>query len=115
MQQRWLIEEARDNLKSRGIDVFSPIHDVGKGIADDVVPADIEGIEQSDVLFAIVDGLDSGTIFEIGYARALGKGVVVYVENETEENLKMLSGTGCEIESDFVTAIYKSKWLAMES
>lgn len=115
MQERWLVEEARNNLKQHGFDVFSPVHDVGKGIAEDVVPADIEGIEQSDVLFAIVDGLDSGTIFEIGYARALGKGVVVYVQNETEENLKMLEGTDCQIENDFVTAIYKAKWLAMES
>lgn len=114
MQQRWLIEEARNNLISHSIDVFSPIHDVGKGIADDVVPEDIKGIQQSDILFAIVDGLDSGTIFEIGYAIALKKDVIVYVENETEENLKMLEGTGCQIESDFVTAIYKAKWLAME-
>lgn len=115
MHQRWLIEEARNNLVSSDIDVFSPIHDVGKGVAEEVVPADIKGIVESDILFAIVDGLDTGTIFEIGYANALGKGVVVYVENESEEDLKMIEGTGCEIECDFVTAIYKAKWLALES
>ncbi|WP_373031428.1 PfkB family carbohydrate kinase [Sulfurovum sp.] len=115
MHQRWLIEESRNNLRGLGFDVFSPIHDVGKGIAEDVVPADIKGIEDSDILFAIVDGLDTGTIFEIGYAKALNMGVIVYVENETEEDLKMLEGTGCIIEHDFVSAIYKAKWLAMES
>jgi len=77
MNQRWIVEEARNSLYSNLLDVFSPIHDVGKGIAEDVVPADIDGILESDVMFAIVDGLDSGTIFEIGYARALHKNVVV--------------------------------------
>lgn len=114
MQQRWLIEESRKYLQEHWIKVFSPLHDVGKGIADNVVPEDIRGIEEADVLFAIVDGLDAGTIFEIGYAKAVGKEVIVYVENESKENLKMLEGTGCLIVHDFVTSIYKTKWLLLE-
>ena len=94
--------------------VFSPYHDVGEGEAEDVVPKDIEALDVCDCVFAIVDGLDSGTLFEIGYAVAKGKKVVVYVENETEGTLKMLKGTGCEIESDFTTAVYKTIWNATE-
>jgi len=115
MHQRWLIEEARNNLISKNFKVFSPVHDVGRGVAEDVVPDDIQGIYDSDIIFSILDGLDSGTIFEVGYAVALGKKVVVYVVDETEENLKMLEGTGCYIVQDFVSAIYKTKWLALES
>lgn len=115
MHQRWLIEEARNNLISKSFKVFSPMHDVGRGVAEDVVPADIQGIHESDIMFAILDGLDSGTLFEVGYAIALGKKVVVYVVDETEEDLKMLEGTECYIVRDFTSAIYKTKWLALES
>ena len=95
-----------------GVPVFSPYHDVGEGKAEDVAPKDIEKLRDCSCVFAIVDGLDSGTLFEIGYAVAIGKKVVAYVENETEGSLKMLAGTGCDIEKDFTTAIYKTCWYA---
>lgn len=92
------------------LNVFSPFHDVGHGKAIDVVDKDIEGIDQSQVMLAIVDGLDSGTLFEIGYAIAKNKKVIAYVQNEDEESLKMLEGTDCIIEKDLATAIYKTYW-----
>jgi nucleoside 2-deoxyribosyltransferase len=49
-------------------------------------------------------------VFEIGYARALGKPVVVFAQNVSEESLKMLEGTECDICDDFVTAIYRTAW-----
>lgn len=101
------------SLRSHGLSVFSPLHDVGYGSASEVVPADIKGIESSDVVFAILDGLDTGTVFEIGYARALGKPVIAFVQNEAEVNLKMLVGTGCEIVDDFASAIYRTAWAAI--
>ncbi len=112
--QRWLVEEARDALRSKHIKVFSPVHDVGYGIAGQVASKDIAAIKKCDVMFAIGGNLDPGTIFEIGYARSINKSVVVYVENEREEDLKMIKGTDCIIESDFVTAIYKTIWCALE-
>lgn len=114
MAERWLIDEAREVLISQGLSVFSPYHDVGMGNADDVVPKDLEGIKSSDSVFAIVDGLDSGTLFEIGYAIALGKPVVAFVQNESDEDLKMLSGSGCVVRNDFVTAIYQVTWMTLE-
>ena len=111
MAERWLINEARHVLSQSGNDVFSPLHDVGHGLADDVVPLDLEALNRCDVVFAIVDGLDSGTLFEIGYARAKDKPVVAFVQNETPENLKMLAGSYCYISADFSTAVYAINWL----
>ena len=101
-------------MKSEGIKVFSPLHDVGIGNAEEVTDKDVEGLNQSDVVLAIGDGLDSGTLFECGYAVAKGKKVVAFVQNESEKALQMLKGTGCDIEEDFTTAVYKSIWYAIQ-
>jgi nucleoside 2-deoxyribosyltransferase len=114
MAQRWLIEEARVALREQGLEIFSPLHDVGYGASDHVAPADLAALEHCDILFAIVDGLDSGTVFEIGYARAQGKPVVVFVQNEARNRLTMLEGSKCEITNDFATAIYKTAWASIE-
>ena len=112
--QLWLVGEFYKALKSEGIKVFSPLHDVGIGNAEEVTDKDVEGLNQSDVVLAIVDGLDSGTLFECGYAVAKEKKVVAFVQNESEKALQMLKGTGCDIEEDFTTAVYKSIWYAIQ-
>jgi nucleoside 2-deoxyribosyltransferase len=108
----WLIEQARSCLLSMGLSVFSPYHDVGHGSAEDVVSKDLAAIDGADMVFAIGDGMDSGTVYEVGYARAKGKPVVVYCENETAEAKKMMQGSECILCDDFVTAIYRSLWVA---
>jgi nucleoside 2-deoxyribosyltransferase len=113
MAQRWLIEQSLSCLKEQGFLVFSPLHDVGYGPASKVVPADLKALNNSDIVFAVADGLDAGTLFEIGYARSIGKAVVAFVQNETEGSLKMLEGSGCEIVNDFATAIYRTAWVGM--
>lgn len=112
--QLWLVGEFYKALKSERIKVFSPLHDVGIGNAEEVTDKDVEGLNHSDVVLAIVDGLDSGTLFECGYAVAKGKKVVAFVQNESEKALQMLKGTGCDIEEDFTTAVYKSIWYAIQ-
>ena len=114
LREKLFVSECRNLLYAMGVDVFSPYHDVGEGKACDVAPKDIERLKNSDCVLALVDGLDSGTLFEIGYAVSIGIKVVAYVENETEGSLKMLAGTGCDIVSDFTTAIYKACWYALE-
>ncbi|WP_220274692.1 PfkB family carbohydrate kinase [Trinickia dinghuensis] len=113
LAQLWLIEQVRANLLSFGLSVFSPYHDVGHGSADDVVELDLKGIRDCDILFAIGDGLDPGTIYEIGYARARDIPAIVYCENESRENQKMMEGSGCIMCADYVTAIYKTLWAAI--
>lgn len=113
LAELWMVGQSRRDLMSMGLKVFSPYHDVGLGAAEDVVEKDIDGIRNCDVLFAITDGLDSGTIYEIGYARALGKPVICYAENESEQDKKMMEGSNCLITDDYVSAIYQTVWEAI--
>jgi nucleoside 2-deoxyribosyltransferase len=108
--QRWLIDQIFHCLQSMNLNVFSPWHHVGLGDASMVVPLDIEGLNKSKLVFAVLDGLDSGTLFEIGFAIAKECNVIGYVENESSESIKMLEGTNCIIENDLTTAIYKCLW-----
>lgn len=105
--QRWLVDEARRVLSELGLEVFSPLHDVGRGTAHEVAPKDIEAIHDCDAMLAIIDGVDSGTVFEIGYARALGKQVFGLAQSVPEEDLKMIEGSGCVISDDFASLVLK--------
>ena len=113
MSQLWLVEEARMALQNAGFKVFSPYHDVGIGDADEVVPKDIQGIEDADMMFALCDGLDAGTLFEIGYAVKKGLPVVAFGEQISDEAMKMISGTKCKVFRDFTSAIYHVQWAAL--
>jgi nucleoside 2-deoxyribosyltransferase len=61
-------------------------------------------------MFAIIDGIDSGTLFEVGYARARGLPVYALAQAVTPEDLKMVNGSGCLVFDDFVTAIHHTAW-----
>lgn len=113
--ERWLIDQIRRAILGMRLRVFSPWHDIGHGIASEVVPLDLKGLNESKLVFAVLDGLDSGTLFKIGYAVSMGIPVIAYVENESSESVKMLEGTNCVLEKDLTTAIYKSLWLLAEN
>lgn len=108
--ERWLVEEIKEALTSLGCNVFSPFHELGISSNTNDAQRDLIEIDNCDVVFAIVGGLDPGTLFEIGYARAKCKKVIVLSENVSKDNLFMLLGSGCEIITDFSTAIYKASW-----
>jgi nucleoside 2-deoxyribosyltransferase len=108
--ERWLVEESRAHLRGMGLGVFSPIHDIGPGPASVVGPADLVGLKDCDRVLALIDGTDPGTLFEVGYARALGLPVVALAETLSEEQLKMVEGSDCQITDDFATAIYLTAW-----
>lgn len=110
--QRWLVDEARHCLTELGLQVFSPVHDVGPGSAHEVGPKDIEALSASDRVFAILDGLDAGTVFEVGYARAQGIPVYALAQAVNEEDLKMVIGSNCNVFFDFVTALHHTAWKA---
>jgi hypothetical protein len=113
LAQLWQVEEARNQLTALGLKVFSPYHDVGHASAADVAEKDLGAIRQADILFAIADGLDPGTMFEIGYANAINKPVVIYCENESDKDLKMAQGAKCIIVNDYVSAVYKTLWTSI--
>ncbi len=112
ISQRWLVDETRRCLTELGMKVFSPVHDIGHGPAETIAPADLAALDQCDVVFAILDGIDSGTVFEIGHARARGKPVYVLAQTVSEEDLKMVVGSGCKVFDDFVTALHHTAWRA---
>lgn len=114
MAQLWMVTQARNDLLAAGLRVFSPYHDVGHGSAEDVAEADLRGLRDADIVFAIGDGMDSGTLFEVGWARHCGKPVVFYCENESDEAKKMPLGSGCQLVTDYVTAVYAALWTACE-
>jgi nucleoside 2-deoxyribosyltransferase len=113
--QRWVVEEARQAFLNLGVEVFSPIHDVGAvGSAECLAQSDLEGLRRCRSVFAVIDGEDAGTLFEVGFARSIGIPVVVLAECPKPESLTMIEGTGCSITDDFTTAIYHSVWASAQ-
>jgi len=112
LPQRWLVEEFCFALREAGVKVFSPVHDVGRGSAEAVYEPDIDGLKKCGVVLACLDGLDPGTIYEVGYAQSLGLRVIAFASAEREEDLKMPVGGGCEKADDFATAFYLTVWAA---
>jgi nucleoside 2-deoxyribosyltransferase len=112
LAQRWLIEEFKLALEEEGMRVFSPLHDVGAGDAADVYEPDMKGLRESEVVLACLDGLDPGTIYEIGYAHHQESKVIAFVSAERSEDLKMIEGGGSQMTNDFATAFYATIWAA---
>ncbi|WP_253609900.1 MULTISPECIES: nucleoside 2-deoxyribosyltransferase [unclassified Bradyrhizobium] len=109
--QRWVVEEVYRALADLGARVFSPLHEVGTGQSPDAIAeADLEGLRGCSKVLALLDGADPGTIFEVGYARALGIPVVALAERLERENLTMIAGAGCEVTQDLASAIYHVIW-----
>ncbi|KIU52074.1 MULTISPECIES: nucleoside 2-deoxyribosyltransferase [Bradyrhizobium] len=115
LAQRWMIEEAYRTLIDQGVEVFSPLHEIGTGLPADVIArADLQGLRKCAKVLALLDGADPGTLFEVGYARALDIPVVALAERFEEENLTMIAGSGCDVVRDFATAVYRVLWTSGE-
>jgi nucleoside 2-deoxyribosyltransferase len=112
LSQRWLIEEFRLALLEEGMRVFSPLHDVGPGEAMAIYEPDMKGLRESQVILACLDGLDPGTIYEIGYAHSQESEVIAFVSAERPEDMKMIEGGGSQMTNDFATAFYATIWAA---
>ena len=76
MGERFVVEEVKSLLEGEGADVISPVHDIGRAAdydsLEEVAHQDLDAIERADLVFASLDHLDSGTHFELGYARNEG-------------------------------------------
>ncbi len=107
------LNEVKEILTRMGFKVNSPYHSFGLGgNPNSIAKKDLELLKQSKIVFALLDDLDPGTIFEIGYARAPGVNipVIIYANNFAEINETMFLGTGCKIFNDLTTAIYHATW-----
>ncbi|NEN75246.1 nucleoside 2-deoxyribosyltransferase [Pelistega sp. NLN82] len=71
------------------LDNTAPSHLTGQALAQWIYEANIQLIQQADIVIANVNPFrgfepDSGTVFEIGYAKALGKTVCIYTEQQKD-------------------------------
>jgi len=105
-----LVDKIRDALLSFGVKVFSPFHDIGLGEAISIAKKDIEGIKNSDILFAVLDNLDSGTLVESGFSMAHNKKIIGYHRTCNENHLLMLKPGNFTTYSNLTTAIYQTIW-----
>lgn len=117
VSERWLINEIRSILIDFENNVFSPYHDVGFvdpkkqiSVSINIAKQDLDALTKCDTILAIVSGLDAGTLFEVGFAKAINKRVIILAQNVNPNDLTMLIGTECEITNDLSTAIYMASW-----
>lgn len=74
-------ERLKAKLRSLGFDVHSPKETAVCGAISDpetrqkIFDGNIEAINNCDVVFAVTDGKDMGTIWEAGYAYGLNEGI----------------------------------------
>jgi len=108
--ERWLGALCRTALLDLGAKVFSPLHDVGWGPPQFVAPADLAGLRQADSVLALLDGLDSGTVYEVGHASAFGIPIVGLVSDKRSCDLTLIVGTGARIHDDLSSAVYDAIW-----
>lgn len=112
ISEMWLVEQLYSEIANLGAKVFSPFHHVGAGGLE-VAQKDLKGLKSCDSVFALLDHLDSGTIFEIGWAIKAGIPVVGFSSTPHPEAFKMLCGSGVEWHDDLSTAVYRSIWRGM--
>lgn len=108
--QRALINEARNWLRSLGMTVFSPVHDIGHGPAEKVVQQDLAALDRCDAVLAILNGSSPGTVFEVGYAVAKNKPTFCVAQNMRDNDLKLPLGSGAVIHRDFISALHLVAW-----
>jgi len=105
-----LVDKVRAAFLSFGINVFSPFHDVGIGNSEIIAKKDIEGINNSDIIFCLLDNYDTGTLIESGYSLSKGKKIVGYHRTCEDGKLLMLKGSDIQYYNHLTTAIYKTIW-----
>ena len=115
LADKLMLKEIKHAFSSMDVPFFSPIDDVGTGTPEQVYKGDIDGLEKCSAVFANICGLDTGTIYEIGYARAIGKPVVLFAQDCKDKDLTMLRGGGCRVYTDFTSAVYNCVWDALEN
>lgn len=110
--QRQLISVIRTALAQLGVEVFSPLHEIGRG-GDEVAALDLNGLRDSSSVLAVLDGEDAGTLFEVGWATAEGIPVIGLAEHQRDHAWTMVRGTGNTVVSDLSTAVYRAPWAAL--
>jgi hypothetical protein len=109
LAEQWLVETCRNTLTAMGATVFSPLHDVGR-TGHEIAQKDLAGLQGCDSVLALLDGADTGTWFELGWARKAGIPAVAYCNPANSPQMKMAEGTDVEVTDDLSTAVYRAIW-----
>ncbi len=110
--ERWLVDACRWFLLQAGAEVFSPFHEIGVG-GPEVAKQDLDGLRRADVVLALLDGWDPGTLFETGWAENANISTVAVASNLNHVGTTMLEGTGTELHTDITTALYRAIWVGL--
>lgn len=110
--ERSMVRLIRDAVTQIGVDIFSPLHEVGAG-GDEVAVLDLEGLQHSTAVLALLPGADAGTLYEVGWASHAGIPIVGYDEHPNSHQWTMLRGTGAVLTSDVSSAVYQASWQAL--
>lgn len=79
-------ERLKAHLRGLGFEVFSPKEnthlqkDADTAAQELTFQQNLDGIKNTDAVFAITDGKDMGTIWEAGYAFGIKKPIIYYAE-----------------------------------
>lgn len=84
--EKAIINLLEDKLEKAGFKVFSPFRDAGivkqdKSNSKEIFRKNVEAIDFATLMFANIEGLDPGTIFELGYAYATGTNIIMWSPN----------------------------------
>lgn len=105
-----LVDKVRNAFLEFGVKVFSPFHDIGLGNTESIAIKDLQGINDSDIIFCILDNLDSGTLIESGFSLAMNKKIIGYHRTCEDSELLMLKPGNSKIFKHLTTAIYQTIW-----
>ena len=105
-----LVDKIRNAFLEFGVKVFSPFHDIGLGNTETIALKDLQGIKDSDIIFCILDNLDSGTLIESGFSLAMNKQIIGYHRTCEDYELLMLKPGNSKIFKHLTTAIYHTIW-----
>ncbi len=105
-----LVDKIRSAFIDFGVKVFSPFHDIGLGDDETIAKKDLEGIKNSDIIFAVFDNLDSGTLIESGFSIAMDKKIIGYHRTCNQSDLLMLKPGKIGLFNNLTTAIYHTIW-----
>jgi len=100
------LEELSKVLEEQGHETFIFFRDVQKWgevktTVQEIVNGAIQGIKDCDMILADISEKANGVYFEIGYAKALGKKVVVMLQADKEANFLKASADEVIEYSDF--------------
>lgn len=103
---KYLIMRIIELLEKEGFEVFSShvLEDWGAKLAppDEYLPRDIEELEKSDVMIALIDENTHGVYVELGWAHLIGKRIIAL----TKADMKMPEFIGGILEVNKVDIIY---------